>query len=288
MINKLYSLQPIKSGPNDDPGLVVKLPPFRTKLPRSKPIPEAKPLSRWEKFAARKGIRSSKKTKDLLQWDEDSKSWQKKYGYKKANDPTTNPIFEHKDNDFDSTDPWLKMEKAKKKRIAINKENQMRNLKEALGDRVSGTLDLQSAKNWNKKRRNKGNVGRREMRQSEKEKNKKYGHLNVALKVAQHSTASMGKFDEMNKNETKPTLKKNRKKSVDYMQTNENTKVHQYRFGKDSFGKKERNKQKEILFNIFGKEQNDAFNLEKATKHQQYAIERKRARSNKNRSRKKK
>merc|ERR1712130_732611 len=127
------------------------------------------------------------------------------------------------------------------------------------------------------------------MRQNEKEKKQKYGHLNVALSVAQHSTASMGKFDELNRNEQKPELKKNRKKSVGYMQTNENSKVHQYRFGKKSFEKKERSKQKEILFNIFGKQQTDAFNTQKAAKHEQYQIEKKRARKNNRvRSRKKK
>merc|ERR1712228_632286 len=115
MVNKLYSLQPIKTGPNDDPGLVVKLPPPRIKLPRAKPIPESKPMTRWEKFALRKGIRTSKKTKDLLQWDVDSKSWKKKYGYNKANNPMDAPIFEHKDNDFDTVSPWNKMKKEKKK-----------------------------------------------------------------------------------------------------------------------------------------------------------------------------
>merc|ERR1712039_307616 len=169
-----------------------------------------------------------------------------------------------------------------KKRIAINKENQMRNLTEAYGDRLSGTLDLQSAMNYNKNKKRKV-IGNRAVRQKQKEEKapQKYGHLNVALKVAQHSTASMGKFDKLNRNGGKPEFKKNRKKSVGYMQTNENRKVHQYRFGKNSFEKKERTKQKEILFNIFGKQQTDAFNTQKAAKHEQYQIEKRRARSNK-------
>ncbi len=243
-------------------------------------------MTRWEKFAARKNIRS-RKPKNLLQWDEDSKTWKKSYGYNKANDKEKEPIYVHKDNDFDSEDPWLKLEKEKKKRVAINKENKIRNLQEALGDRLGGTLDLQSAMNYNKNK-NKKQIGNRAIKQMEKEKNEKYGHLNVALSVAQHSTGSMGKFDTLNKNESKPTLKKNRKKSVGYMQTNENSKVHQFRFGKDSFSQKERTKQNEILFNIFGKEQKDAFNVEKAVKHEMFAIEKKRARSNRVRSRKKK
>ena len=46
--------------------------------------------------------------------------------------------------------------------------------------------------------------------------------------------------------------------------------------------------EKEILFNIFGKQQTDAFNVEKAAKHAQFVIEKKRAHKNRNRSRKKK
>ena len=38
LVNKLYSLQQIKTGPNDDPGILVKLPAPRCKLPRSKPV----------------------------------------------------------------------------------------------------------------------------------------------------------------------------------------------------------------------------------------------------------
>eukprot|EP01084_Bolivina_argentea_P104180 186566_1 len=130
MVNKLFSLPPVKMEINDEPGYVVKLPPLRAKLPRSKPIPETKPLTRWEKFAARKGIRTSKNTKNdkFLKWDENAKEWKRSYGYKKANNPMDAPLFEHKDNDFDTSDPWTKMEKQKKKRIMINKENRIKNL----------------------------------------------------------------------------------------------------------------------------------------------------------------
>ena len=222
-----------------------------------------------------------------MKWDENTQEWKKKYGYKKANNPMDAPLYEHKDNDFDLTDPWLKMEKAKKKRISINKENRMRNLQEALGDRIGGTLDLQSALNHSKNKK-KRKLGNRAIREMGKVKKQKFGHLNVALGVAQHSTGSMGKFDKLNRNEPKPKLMKNRKKSVDYMQTNENTKIHQYRHGKNSFHGKEIKKQKEILFNIFGKQQTDAFNMDKATKHEQFQIEKRRAHKNRNRSRKRK
>ena len=239
-------------------------------------------MTRWQKYAQRKGIRNDRKNKyeDRLEWDEKTQTWKRRWGYNKANDPMDAPIIEHKSYDWDTTDPWLKLEKEKKKRVAINEENRLKNLQEALGDRVTGTLDLQSALNYSKNRYRK-RVGIRASKEADKEKMTKYGHLNVALKVAQHSTGSIGKFDELNKNEPKPDFMKNRKKSVDYMQSNENTKVHQWRHGKDSFAEKEKTKQKEILYNIFGKQQLDAFKVKKAAKHEMYAIQKKRAIKNK-------
>eukprot|EP01084_Bolivina_argentea_P068022 123790_1 len=97
-----------------------------------------------------------------------------------------------------------------------------------MGDRLPGTLDLQSIVNHSK-HKNKKKIGRRAIKEQQKFTKQKYGHLNVALKVAQHSTASMGKYDKLNKNEPKPSLKKNNKKTIDYLQTNDNTKIHQYR-----------------------------------------------------------
>jgi len=39
----------------------------------------------------------------------------KKWGFKKANDPMDDPIYEHKENDFDTRDPWTRMANEKKK-----------------------------------------------------------------------------------------------------------------------------------------------------------------------------
>lgn len=109
----------------------------------------------------------------------------------------------------------------KKKRVAINETNRLQNLQSALGDRVPGTIDLQSAikhsKNQVKNIRNKQNnvkQGRRSMQQESKFKNEKFGHLDKALTIAQHSTASMGKFDKLNYHEPKPSLKKIQKFKV--------------------------------------------------------------------------
>ena len=62
-------------------GRMVHLPPAVTVLPREKPIPKPKPLTRWEKFAKEKGI--AKKKKDLMVYDEQSKEWKPRFGYKR-------------------------------------------------------------------------------------------------------------------------------------------------------------------------------------------------------------
>jgi regulator of ribosome biosynthesis len=48
--------------------IVAKLPAPTFLLPREKPLPKVKPLTKWQKFAREKGI--SRKKKSKLNWDE--------------------------------------------------------------------------------------------------------------------------------------------------------------------------------------------------------------------------
>lgn len=59
--------------------IVVRLPQPTTVLPRSKPVPKPRPLTKWQEFAKAKGIQ--KKKKDKLQWDEQLQKWVPLYGY---------------------------------------------------------------------------------------------------------------------------------------------------------------------------------------------------------------
>ncbi|ETO33702.1 hypothetical protein RFI_03400 [Reticulomyxa filosa] len=169
------------------------------------------------------------------------------------------------------------MTKEKKKRIANNEKNRLVNLKEAYGDRLPGTLDLQSAVKFTKalsKPDARMLVGKRAMKQSLKHTNLKYGHLNTVLDIAQHSTGSMGKFDALNRFEPKPKLKRNAKKDTAYLGAHDQN--HKKKFGKDkanrSMLQKETEKQKEIMYQIFGKQQHDAFDVGKATKKEHKRI----------------
>lgn len=67
LINQIFQLTTAKV----DNEIVIKLPPPTTRLPRAKPVPKAKQLTKWEKYAKEKGITSRKKSK--TEWDEDLK-----------------------------------------------------------------------------------------------------------------------------------------------------------------------------------------------------------------------
>lgn len=56
------------------------LPEPETRLPRAKPVPKAKPLTRWQQFALAKGI--TKKKKDRMVWDEAAGEFKPRWGYK--------------------------------------------------------------------------------------------------------------------------------------------------------------------------------------------------------------
>lgn len=47
-------------------------------------LPKAKPLTKWQQFAQKKGIVKRKKSKFV--WDDAKKEWGRRYGFKKAND----------------------------------------------------------------------------------------------------------------------------------------------------------------------------------------------------------
>jgi regulator of ribosome biosynthesis len=62
-------------------GVTLALPAPHTRLPREKPVPEAKPLTKWEEFAKRKGIQG--KTRDSRKnqvYDNESGEWRKRWG----------------------------------------------------------------------------------------------------------------------------------------------------------------------------------------------------------------
>lgn len=74
LIAALYALPTEKSA---DGPLAQLLTPT-TMLPRAKPLPKPKPPTKWERFAAAKGIQ--KKRKDKKVWDEEKQEWVNNWG----------------------------------------------------------------------------------------------------------------------------------------------------------------------------------------------------------------
>lgn len=79
LINQLLSTCPLNSTSD---GVLLTLPPPTTRLPREKPVPEPKPPTKWERFAAKKGIKpKTREQRRNLAYDEQSGEWKRKWGY---------------------------------------------------------------------------------------------------------------------------------------------------------------------------------------------------------------
>ncbi|KAM3510307.1 hypothetical protein MY10362_000094 [Beauveria mimosiformis] len=67
-------------------GVLLSLPTPSTRLPREKPLPAARPPTKWERFAAKKGITpKTREQRRNLAYDEATGEWTRKWGYKGLN-----------------------------------------------------------------------------------------------------------------------------------------------------------------------------------------------------------
>lgn len=79
LINQLLTTCPIAS---TQEGVALSLPPATTHLPREKPLPTPKPLTKWQKFAAKKGIApKTREQRRNLVYDEEGGAWRPKWGF---------------------------------------------------------------------------------------------------------------------------------------------------------------------------------------------------------------
>ncbi|UJR30429.1 hypothetical protein I4U23_017963 [Adineta vaga] len=164
-INALWQV-PIE---RHDNAVVAKLPEPKTVVPREKPLPKPKPLSKWQKFAQSKGIVKKKKSKFV--WDEAKKEWGRRYGYKKANDDTKPWLIEVPTSTDPNEDQFAKRLTAKKERVAKNEFQRLKNIARANKVNV----------------RNDGAIINKKSSTNDVKK---------ALATAKYSDASMGQFSE--------------------------------------------------------------------------------------------
>ena len=159
--------------------IVCKLPPSTIILPREKKIPKPKPPTKWELFAKNKGI--SNKKRGRMIFDEESKSWKPRFGYKRGKDDTNEWCIEVPVNADPNEDQFEKKNTEKKERIAKN--------------------ELQRLHNINKN--NKGSMGEKLDPKKVKEK------IVKEIDLAKSSTASLGKFQQK-----LPKEKENKNKGI--------------------------------------------------------------------------
>lgn len=166
LINTLWQLPTEKV----DEAIVVKLPDPKTPIPREKPVPKDKPLTKWQQYAQLKGIQKRKKSR--MVWDDQSKEWKPRWGYKRANDDTQEWCIEVPDNAEDpNVDLFAKKNKEKKERVAKNELQRLRNIARSQKSKVPG-------------------VGLTPTEAPSKD------YLGKALALARKSTASIGKFTD--------------------------------------------------------------------------------------------
>jgi len=198
LFRRLYEQPEVQTG---ERGLCVELPKPTIHLPREHPILEEPKLTKWEKFRRERGIKKRKRSKQ--DFDEDTRTWKRRFGKDKANDIMNVPVIEFKEGDDPNIDPWTAAIEKKKDSVAWNKNKQKMNLQAAAGQRLPGSIDLSTAIEIGSKKNflNKRNKQR-----------KKKGHVDQAISIVQNSTVSMGKFDKKMKHEPNKKMRKGKAK----------------------------------------------------------------------------
>ena len=140
LINQILSL-PVSttsdslgsSGSQTSTLTLIKLPEPTTRLPREKPLPKPKPPTKWELFAAKKGIKPKSKEGKMV-FDEETGEWVPKWGYKGRNKKIDDQwLVELKDKPSEEQDgpgdPRKLSRAERKKLVKKNTIQQARNLK---------------------------------------------------------------------------------------------------------------------------------------------------------------
>lgn len=213
LVAGLFNLPTIKS----ENGPIAQLPEPVFVLPREKPLPKPKPLTKWERFANEKGISHSKKDKKV--WDEERQEWVNRWGFGgknregegqwlhelKAGDgecrrvpraqravSLCQKLTHHPDG---AVDPRATARAERKARVAKNERQHARNVAEA----AAGGPSPLSALNRKPQSADASQGEKKTARTVRK------AELERSMLVSKTSTASLGRFD--NKIEGEPRAK---------------------------------------------------------------------------------
>eukprot|EP00197_Chlamydomonas_leiostraca_P004525 CAMPEP_0202860350 /NCGR_PEP_ID=MMETSP1391-20130828/2092_1 /ASSEMBLY_ACC=CAM_ASM_000867 /TAXON_ID=1034604 /ORGANISM="Chlamydomonas leiostraca, Strain SAG 11-49" /LENGTH=339 /DNA_ID=CAMNT_0049539505 /DNA_START=64 /DNA_END=1079 /DNA_ORIENTATION=- len=192
LVNRLFDLpsEPITGG------RLAQLPFPTTVLPRQRPLPKMKELTRWQKFAQKKGIVKKKRSK--MEWDETNQEWRRRHGYKRVNDDADVPIIEASAGDKPGEDPFARLAREKRERVSRNKKSQLENAKVAAkSGALPATLKLAAVLTDSGQVSKAG--GARAVPKGKRKELKE--EIKLASRLSGVSTASMGKFDRKLKGE---------------------------------------------------------------------------------------
>ncbi|OLN87943.1 Regulator of ribosome biosynthesis [Colletotrichum chlorophyti] len=138
LINQLLTTCPLQSTAE---GVLLTLPPPSTDLPREKPVPKPKEPTKWERFAAKRGIKAkTREQRKNLVFDEDTQEWRRKWGYKgmnkKGEDDWVHEVDPKEEaNRAEGTTIQGDKRRERKERIKRNERKMRKNQREAAGKR---------------------------------------------------------------------------------------------------------------------------------------------------------
>ncbi|XP_075231563.1 ribosome biogenesis regulatory protein homolog [Lycorma delicatula] len=123
LINRLWELPFEKV----EEATVVKLPQQSYILPREKPLPKPRQLSKWEVFAKEKGLQKKKKAK--VTWDDILKKWVPVHGFRRAAaEKEKNWLLEVPANADPYEDQFEKKIATQREKVAKNEYQRLRNI----------------------------------------------------------------------------------------------------------------------------------------------------------------
>ena len=202
----------------------LNLPEAIITLPRSLPIPVAKPMTKWEKYKMEKGIVQRKRSR--MVYSEEVGDWVPRWGkgsVKKIQD-SMNWAMEEKEpgvNPFEQKSNEKQLAKAKQlKRQMKNEEyakKVMNNKKEE-----NNSINNMNSNNNNSKSQPKQKLSKKQRKALKAQKeiqklNDDKKNLSKRLEQVQKSTRSMGNFDKKLKNEKEINLLKKKRVSKDIL-----------------------------------------------------------------------
>jgi regulator of ribosome biosynthesis len=137
LINQLLTVCTITSTAS---GVHLTLPAPSTPLPREKPVPKEKEKTKWERFAARKGIKAKKRDGKLV-YNETSGEWVPKYGYKGQNKAGENDWLVEVDAEKEKRTGEAgdaRREKRAERRERVKRQERKQRANEKIRTRVAG------------------------------------------------------------------------------------------------------------------------------------------------------